>query len=240
MGKEAPTGICKLCKETRELRYSHVVPEFFYRYLYDEKSRGLLVNGPFDIETIQKGHREYLLCAECEQLLNVYETYVAKIWKLDFPKQIGGKLFAFRGLDYTRFKLLILSILWRTSVAQDSFFSEVQLGPHEERIRLMILNNDPGDPWTYAFIPVIQYFENTIVHTVEQPLTMKKDGFTFYRLVFGGVAWHCLVSSKPARDLGNYPYFSYDGALYLMTEDIMQSPGIKAFREKVNRLMASS
>ena len=235
MSKENLTEICRLCRKQSQLRFSHVVPEFFYRYLYDDKSRGLLVNGPFDTEWIQKGHREYLLCSECESKLNVYETYVAKKWKLDFPKEVGGELFTFRGLDYTKFKLLILSILWRASVAQDSFFGAVQLGPHEEKIRVMILNNDPGDSETYAFIPIIQYLGKTIVPTVEQPLRMKQGPFTLYRLAFGGVAWHCLVSSMPASNFWKYPFFSRDGILYLATDDIMQSPGIKAFQKRLNR-----
>jgi hypothetical protein len=238
MAKEAPTGICKLCKETRELRYSHVVPEFFYRKLYDDKSRGLVIKEAVKREWIQKGYREYLLCSECEGKLNVYETYVARKWK-DFPKLIGGAWYTLRELDYTKFKLLILSILWRASVAQDSFFNAVRLGPHEEKIRLMILNNDPGNSETYAFVPVIEYWDNIIVPTVESPSQFKKDAFTMYRLTFGGVAWHYLVSSKPASYFGAHPFFSSDGVLFFATGDIRNSPMIKAIMTQVgnfNRL----
>jgi hypothetical protein len=42
-------------------------------------------------------------------------------------------------------KLFQLSILWRASVAKGDFFSKVKLKPrHEEEIRKMLLNGEPG------------------------------------------------------------------------------------------------
>jgi hypothetical protein len=63
------TKICKLCQLEKQLRRSHILPEFMYENLYDEKPRRFhTLNIDLDdtsksskkIE--QKGIREFLLC----------------------------------------------------------------------------------------------------------------------------------------------------------------------------------
>lgn len=51
---------CKLCKTESELRFSHILPEFFYSNIYDELHRTLKIIGESE-KIIQKGLREYLL-----------------------------------------------------------------------------------------------------------------------------------------------------------------------------------
>jgi hypothetical protein len=52
----------------KELRKSHILPEFFYVETYDEKHRAIQVTSqPGEKEMfIQKGEREKLLCGDCE------------------------------------------------------------------------------------------------------------------------------------------------------------------------------
>ncbi len=55
--------------------------------------------------------------------------------------------------DYATFKLFHLSVLFRASVSSLSTFQEVNLGAlHEERIRQMLLNEDPGKDWEYPIL----------------------------------------------------------------------------------------
>lgn len=72
---------CKLCLEDHDLRRSHIIPEFLFRPLYDEKHRALTfrpdVTGK---RVIQKGIRERLLCAKCESHLGKLESYFATFW----------------------------------------------------------------------------------------------------------------------------------------------------------------
>jgi len=53
-------GTCRLCQSERELRRSHVIPEFLYGASYDEKHRLLLVPGTADEKPSleQKGLRD--------------------------------------------------------------------------------------------------------------------------------------------------------------------------------------
>ena len=73
------TGICKLCNEMREIRYSHFIPEFLYLGIYNEKHKGLMFSNSPDSQRrkeIQKGYREYLLCDSCENQFSKYEFFV--------------------------------------------------------------------------------------------------------------------------------------------------------------------
>jgi hypothetical protein len=55
---------CALCREPGDLRRSHILPEFFYKPVYDETHRFLETStDPRDRVMIrQKGLREFLLC----------------------------------------------------------------------------------------------------------------------------------------------------------------------------------
>jgi hypothetical protein len=75
-------GRCALCQQDRELCASHIIPEFFYKPVYDEKHRFYTfstdpadeVEGPE-----QKGLREHLLCKDCEGKLSAWEGYARKV-----------------------------------------------------------------------------------------------------------------------------------------------------------------
>ena len=114
------SGSCALCLESAELRNSHIISEFLYSTIYDEKHRFhvLEAGGKYPYYE-QKGYREPLLCQECETKLSKWETYARailtggkplKYWREDSITWI-------RGIDYQRFKLFQLSILWRAGVA---------------------------------------------------------------------------------------------------------------------------
>ncbi len=53
-------SVCKLCSNEAEIRHSHILPEFFYSDIYDNKHRTLEISQGSE-RTIQKGLRKYLL-----------------------------------------------------------------------------------------------------------------------------------------------------------------------------------
>ncbi|NIM34962.1 MAG: hypothetical protein GTN67_05870 [Hydrotalea flava] len=63
-------------------------------------------------------------------------------------------------LNYHKYKLFLLSILWRASISTRPFFSEIKLDPiHEEEIRKMILTKDGGDVSKYPIF-ILSYSNN--------------------------------------------------------------------------------
>ena len=191
---------CALCLEEKELKNSHIIPEFFYKPLYDDKHRFNVV--PLTDEQKhryeQKGIREPLLCEECEVKLSKYENHT----RLIFYGGTGiyftnGNPLKIEGINYQYFKLFQLSILWRASVSKLEFFNDVNLGPHEEKIRKMILDEKPGSKLKYPcmFFMMLMEPKEVLDAFIYSPQMMKIDGHRVFRFIFGGGFWIFFVSN---------------------------------------------
>ena len=116
-------GFCRLCGREAELRLSHIMPELLYRPSYDEKHRATeLIADQGRQRFLQKGHRERLLCDDCEGCVGGYEKYFADAWfrgglRPERPKE---RIVHVAGLDYRLFKLFHLSVVWRAGVGLPS------------------------------------------------------------------------------------------------------------------------
>ena len=196
---------------------SHVVPGFLYRPHYDEKHRALLFDkrdAPYTM--VQKGPRERLLCEGCEARLQVFEDYFARYWfkRRPLPARVVAPEVILSGIDYTQFKLFLLSVVSRGSVSGTS--PEMSLGPHEERMRGMLINADPGPGDRYPI------FGGVIVDEEGQPwdgamlapLKIRVKAHWACRMVFGCVAWTVLTSGHQTLPLEEH-FLSESGDLRL-------------------------
>src|ERR1035437_10142804 len=127
-------GKCRLCLKKTDLKYSHIIPEYFYKPMYDDKHRFMQITTVPEEPTtfIQKGIREYLLCEKCEQQFSVYERYASQSYyhiESDNTTQ-NGNIFVAEKVDYALMKLFQLSILWRASVSKLEVFGDVKLDRH--------------------------------------------------------------------------------------------------------------
>jgi hypothetical protein len=134
----------------KDLQESHIIPKFVYKPLRDDKNRmyQLFLSDDHDKKSkkhklIQDGLKEHLLCFDCEQLLNdKYEKYFKTAW-LDenkLPETMNGEGIKITGLDYSKFKLFHLSILFRASVSSLPEFKNINLGHDEDVLRGVLLN----------------------------------------------------------------------------------------------------
>src|SRR5436190_2368333 len=95
---------CRLCLQfVPKLRNSHIIPEFFYKLIYDAKHQFNVFSDtdspPGRLE--QKGLREYLLCGDCEQKLGRWEKYVKELLFDEAPQGIDrGDRMEYLGVDY--------------------------------------------------------------------------------------------------------------------------------------------
>ncbi len=104
------------------------------------------------------------------------------------------------GIDYQRFRMFLLSVLWRAALSKDKFFSEVTLGSHHEnKLREMILTDIPGEPYEYPCVLTLIRPGTLPVQTMDglimNPERGRQDAHTWYRFVFGSIIWHYCVSS---------------------------------------------
>jgi len=67
-------GICKLCGNKTELRKSHIIPSFVYKWQKETSATGYLRYGEEPNKRVQDGYKPYFFCDGCEQKFNKWET----------------------------------------------------------------------------------------------------------------------------------------------------------------------
>jgi hypothetical protein len=132
-----PSGICKFCLLTKDLRDSHLMPRSLYK-----KSRGSGTKGNQDPFLVTKDAQkqssyqitDYVFCGDCEHLLNVNgEHYVLSLvarQNLDFPllnllqaaatvKHAYGETYSAADtptIDRDKIAYFGISVFWRASI----------------------------------------------------------------------------------------------------------------------------
>lgn len=219
---------CRLCLRERKLANSHIIPEFCYKRVYDDRHRLHELTTDVDVPNksyLQKGIREKLLCVNCERQLAVYEKYVSEVLFGGVEITIERRERSLRiwGIDYSRFKLFQLSILWRASLASHENFSAVDLRDHEDVIRTMILSEEAGEPWEYgcALSAVLTGAMQPAGETVPVseimmfPECTRLYGHNSYRMTFGFNTWTFIVS-KHSRQFPHQEFFiSKEGSILI-------------------------
>lgn len=208
---------CRLCLKEKELLKSHIIPEFFYKPVYGDPHRLTVVStGPCDkIKYEQKGYRERLLCYDCEQLLSPLEDYGRRVIygggeTETINLENGIKV---RNIDYKKFKLFQLSLLWRASVSRQEFYIEVNLGPKkEETIRKMLIAQTPGEPHQFGCIMAVLLWEENkpLDGIILPPKRLHIEGHISFSFVVGGCTWFFVVS-RHSKDFKLKDYFLRQG-----------------------------
>jgi hypothetical protein len=213
-----------------------VISDLLYKPTYDPQHRAIEMSATGNQRFLQTGYWEYMLCEACEQRLNKLETYFSNAWPM-LPTNVAGLPLVFlQGLDYTRFKLFHLSILWRASVSTLRVFSHVALGPHAERIRRMLLTDDPGPEGVYPFIGQV-LFDPSDGHVrndmIMEPIPSKFNALRVYVFMFGGCAWYYYVASHDPGELAPVAArLKITGDMILGTHNAFSLPPIAALVQR--------
>jgi hypothetical protein len=193
---------CKLCRSEADLQNSHVISEFQYEPLYDEKHRFHVISvNPEQKERFeQKGFREKLLCSACETKLSRWEAYAKKVIFGEEAHLISrvGEFVRVGGVSYREFKLYLLSLLWRMSISSLKYFSDVSLGPYEEKLRIRLFNEDPGLPTDYpCFITAVLFQGRFESSWIIPPDRINYQGIHCYRVLISGILYTFFITEKP-------------------------------------------
>lgn len=237
--------ICRLCKEDQTLKNSHIIPEFFYKPIYDAKHHlparksGTLVQG----RPLQKGIREKLLCEGCEQQLGCNEKYVREV--LFGGTEIGIRRLQDRlvlsNLDYTKVRLFFLPLIWRLSVASaHAMWRNVALGPHEEPIRQMVHSENAGEPWEYGFLCILFFFDGQFAEDwILEPDWVRSEWGRLYRLVVGGCEYLFHISNQRLPEPMRKRLIQKDGSWVIACKDARKMPFIRREAERIFEAMQS-
>jgi hypothetical protein len=220
---------CALCLKSAELRQSHVIPEFFFRQVYDAIHRCQLISTECSTPEryVQKGLREQMLCDTCEKKFSRWEKYAKEAFVDGKGVALAreGNWLVIHGLDYRTFRLFQLSLLWRMSVTSLPFFKEVDLGPHEEKLRLALLSDNPLEPDQYPCLLVAvkidgQFYQDGIL----QPSVVRIDGNRCYRIMIAGILFTFHVGNQPIPiDISPF-ILSKQNELRVLVQDIRNIP----------------
>ena len=91
-----------------------------------------------------------------------------------------------------------MSVLWRACVSASPVFSKVRLGPYEERVRQLLLSGETC-PETYEVLALglrSPFNGGPEMECILQPYECRVAGRVAHVFVFGGCAWHYLVTNR--------------------------------------------
>lgn len=156
-------SICKKCFRDLPLQQSHIIPEFFFKYVYtsDHKFTQVSTENKDSLHTEQKGWREELFCHDCEEEMSVFEKITADFFKalIESPEKLNPKektenyTFFDCRIDYLAIKRCLLSILWRASISSLKEYEEYDLSSSTEvELKNNIFNNTSIDVLCYPIM----------------------------------------------------------------------------------------
>lgn len=222
---------CALCLEDKKLRKSHIIPEFFYKPIYEEDPEryfGVSTDSSEGIDHRQQGIWGRLLCGDCEQHLSKWEDYASTLLYQRAQVQeisIGLRVV---NVEYEKFKLFLLSLLWRAGATSRKEFSEVSLGPHEEKLRRMLIESEPGPPEKYGCMPVLcPKYKDLLQKMIISPDTVKVRAHHVVRFLLGGLFWNFFVSSHTPSIASDGIFLTEGGELTILAESEFTSDYIE-------------
>ncbi|WP_288474517.1 hypothetical protein [uncultured Pseudomonas sp.] len=175
----APTvvGVCKLCKEEKDLHNSHIIPRAFFKKIKSGIPQLIRIdtspNGTVGRDNANWS--EYLLCGSCEAFLErSYEG--SQIRRLrDYRENLKspGRLTLVH-FEYQRFYLFWLSIIWRASVSSMPEFGSVKLEPDIEEMCRAFIKDRKADAALDAFA---RHFKIGILRIADEELGFDSKKF---------------------------------------------------------------
>lgn len=246
-------GICKLCQNKRELRQSHILPEFMYQNIYDEDpKRFYYLNVDLEDETKsqskihQKGIREYLLCDECEGKFSKYEDYAAetiygkrkqnKAYITHQSKTLDGlfSMYDYKGFSYKDFKIFLMSILWRLIISDT--YTTPNIDPAiTEKLRVALYDENPLDFDDFGcLIQVIQDTSGkTVGKLILQPYMTGGLKSDILNILVDGFVYSFYLNAKAISESQKSVFVKPDGTMQIIGRQIYTDQGL------MNRLKAA-
>ena len=206
-------------KEKQLVKKSHIIPDFLYSDIYDSNHKILkfrpyeYVHGVKLVMKVSTGEYDTdVLCKECENHISKYESYAKNyLFTGYFKNQIkpkvthyvntqGIEFFLVENTDYLKFKIFLLSILWRANISKREVFKEIQINEDSEYIRKMILDNNPGDITQYPILFWTYLTDKKIPHQIiGQPTIVKVREHYVAKFIIRGF-WFMFVLNNKVTD----------------------------------------
>lgn len=225
-------GICKLCENQKELKKSHIIPRAVFKRALKGYTYGIMLDNEYNkIIKVQDQWAKYMLCAECEHLLNVnYEQYSLDVLRNNL-KEIKflekGQYLQIENIDQTRMVLFVISILWRAIESDHKIFNQLKILNIELIIRKLLQNCVK-----HKVLPNLQFFSvriSKLVTTIDDLKDLKLDFIT--NLTFKPV-----VAQKRIRFLIIFEGYCFEIFFHSDPKDRLTGLGVLNKKKKILKL----
>ncbi|MCK4635470.1 MAG: hypothetical protein KAT32_01275 [Candidatus Moranbacteria bacterium] len=180
-----------------------------YKEIYENNSMVYFEPSTDYSKIIQTGYFDKnILCKDCDgSVIGKLEDYVSRFFyggRLDislkkFVKKGKLDVICAENVDYKKIKLFLLSLIWRASISNNKFFSEVKIGAtYEEIMRKFIIENEVVSD-NFCPCVIISYREHEhLKKMTRQPAQVKfnfssKTGYVFF---IAGVKYIFKITKK--------------------------------------------
>lgn len=226
-------GVCELCKEKKDLINSHIIPEGFYSKMYNSKGNMTYASKLRNRKKyIQNGLKEFLLCKHCDGvIIGKYDKYAIEV--IRDRKNVNEKEYSncllWSDLDYDKFKLFHLSVLWRAHIAKDNF-KGVNL-PEEvaNEIRGYILSGKAPEEYNYPVfgLYLVDYEGNHkefdgIVTSGNEYRLLNAPNTKTYAFIYNGIAWNYVISNVKHDEFFERLSLKEEGNIILQKQNIYE------------------
>ena len=121
---------CPLCGLTKEIINSHILPEGFYRNIYD-KDRAIFISKNRSVKKkIQQGFKQRLLCENCDRnIIGPYDKYAIETIrdKKHINLSTGMGVEIWQGFDAQKIKKFFLSLIFKAHLSKEIPYEKVKL-----------------------------------------------------------------------------------------------------------------
>ena len=219
--------LCKFCENNPPVKRSHIIPEFMYKHTYSGKHPKMVVVNE-EIEQLgerQKGYYEPLLCPKCEGFFNdnFEKPCISFIESVPNTAIIGSNL---KVKPPREIVLLMLSIIWRASHATGNHWNEVELGSHQEAIKICLQNKFVKTEYSFwLFLSAYPdgKIEKGIVTSIQK---IKVSGHNFYHFISSGIQFIVKISSHKIRNINPEP-MDFSREIFVPVCDLRDSPSMR-------------
>ena len=214
-------GKCNLCLKENVylLTKSHIIPKFLFDEMKDDKFQSFVQLEPHKFIEGRNQHIKFprdafhesnILCLDCDgKLIKKYEDYLKLVF-FETNKPVNRPIVTqkfitlkneryckIENLDYNKYKLGFLSILWRASISSLDFFKSVSLGEkHNERIRQILYNEERINFYEYPFLTSLIDYNDFSRKTVLPITKFRNNGIVNYRFIINGIDLLFMISNS--------------------------------------------
>jgi hypothetical protein len=193
--------------QKKELKESHIISEWAYKNVYGDKHR--MINFSMFEKKLygykQKGTKEFLFCADCENYFSKMENYAKQffysVMNNEFKNikisEIDSDRLLIKGADYVELKNFFLSILFRMVISTDEMFKYYHLEANKlENIRIKLHTREMVPITFYPMVLAKPYFNDIYVDNIimTQSKNGENYGYPSFRVMFSGMYILVLLS----------------------------------------------